>query len=160
MINNPNRPSGTLGELKYSSLKFKELEERLAALERANEELRAENVELRSKVKGKSKRSFYKDLPNIDVVKKIFGIDAKEGRVVPSGEKTETNFTTFYQALFRFIMPMVYTDPTTGNERLVYTRIKSVSDEQYKVLLETLESVIDTMQYAQTKLAACEEETK
>ena len=57
-------------------------------------------------------------------------------------------------------MPMVYTDPTTGNERLVYTRIKSVSDEQYKVLLETLESVIDTMQYAQTKLAACEEETK
>ena len=160
MINNPNRPSGNLGELKYSSLKFKELEERLAALEQANEQLRAENIELRAKVENRHRRSFYNDLSNVATVRSIFGIDAKNGQVIQSGEKTETNFSTFYQCIFRFIMPMVYTDPTTGKERVVYTRIKSVSDEQYKILVETLESIIDIMQFAKTKLADCGKETE
>lgn len=148
-----------INKITISPAKYRELEARMTALEKANEALRAENLALKSK--NKVPRVLLHDMANPEVAKKIFGIEAKDGKIVRANDdRTNTNFQSFYQSLFRYVAPTIYTDPNTGKERIVYKRIKALSDEEYNILIELLEVVIDTMHFAQTKLAACKERSE
>lgn len=139
-----------MGKYNFSAMKFEELERRLEALEKANNELRKENARL--KKDGYRKRSLFKDISNADKATQLFSVDVEKGQVIKSTEAFDKRFKVFYQNVFRILNPCCYTDTRTGAERLQYTFFETLSDEEYKIHVETLEAIIDLIYYAQLKL--------
>ena len=145
-----------MGKYNFSAMKFEELERRLEALEKANNELRKENARL--KKNGFSARSLFKDISNSDKATQLFSIDIDKGNVIKSEKALDSRFKVFYQNIFRILSPCCYTDPKTGAERLQYTFFEQLSDEEYKIHVETLEAIIDLIYYAQIKLNKIKED--
>lgn len=139
-----------MGKYNFSAMKFEELEKRLEALEKSNAELRKENAVLRKREYFAKQRIISDDISNYDKAKELFGIKAENGKIVPSEDRTKSNFGVFYQNVFRALNPAVR--DYKGIQSLVYTPITSLTDEEYNIHTETLEAVIDIIYYAKAKL--------
>ena len=111
-------------------MRFEELARQLEELKEQNESLQAEIREL--KRGGKPRRSLLRDISNGDKASALFGIKAADGKLAPAADKFTSHFCTFYQGLFRFIIPEAYKDPTSGIERVVYRKLEKVTDEEYR----------------------------
>lgn len=128
----------------FTAQKWAEIEQRLEALEQANNELRKENAALRSQAKEKSlDRVLSRDIGNYDKAIALFA--------VPDDTNTGNNFATFYRNIFRALNPKVSAFKD-GETRVTYTGTHEVTDAEYRIYCDTLEAVIDTIYYAQMKM--------
>ena len=133
-----------MGKYNFSAQKWAEIEQRLEALEQANNELRKENAMLRSQAKEKPlDRLLSRDIGNYDKAVALFA--------VPDDKNTGNNFATFYRNIFRALNPKVSTFKD-GETRVTYIGTNAVTDAEYRIYCETLEAVIDTIYYAKTKM--------
>lgn len=83
-----------MGKYNFSAQKWAEIEQRLEALEQANNELRKENAMLRSQVTASTPdRLLSRDIGNYDKAVALFA--------VPDDKSTGNNFATFYRNIFR-----------------------------------------------------------
>lgn len=142
-----------MGKYNFSAQKWAEFEQRLKALEEANIKLKRENADLRSK----AERDIMKDCDCEDAIKAVFGFDAEFGIVVYSPSKAKERFRTFYQTLLKHIIPKAYTSPD-GRERIVYKPLGELNENEYKICVDTLASVIDTMNYGKKKIQDLKED--
>lgn len=134
---------------------FDEIMKRIKALEEVNSNLLKENARLRNQVPGK--RNLLKDINNTDKAVELLSVDVKEGHVIYSKKKMDARFKTLYQNIFRLILPVCYIDPRTNDNRLQYKFFNELTDNEYRVYVETFEAVIDTLYYAKQKLIKEEE---
>ncbi len=133
-----------MGKYNFTAQKWAEIEQRLEALEQANNELRKENAMLRSQAKDKSlDRLLSRDIGNYDKAVALFA--------VPDDKTTGNNFATFYRNIFRALNPKVSTFKD-GETRVTYIGTHDVTDAEYRIYCETLEAVIDTIYYAKKKM--------
>ena len=139
-----------MGKYNFSAMKFDEIMKRLEALEEANNNLRKENARLRNQVP--SKRSLLKDINNSDKAIELLSVDVKDGQVIHSEARMDARFKTLYQNIFKLILPVCYIDPRTRDNRLQYKFFDELTDDEYRVYVETFEAVIDTLYYAKQKL--------
>lgn len=80
-----------MGKYNFSAQKWAEIEQRLEALEQANNELRKENAMLRSQAKTSTPdRVLSRDIGNYDKAVALFA--------VPDDKSTGNNFATLYYA--------------------------------------------------------------
>lgn len=142
-----------MGKYNFTAQKWAEFEQRLKALEQANDALRAENATLRQNIPQVAEplRLLSADISNYDKATELFGIDVENDELVADTAATRKNFATFYQNIFRALNPRVYAKEGHSS-RIVYVGINDVTPEQYQVYVECLEACIDTIYYAKKKL--------
>ena len=123
---------------------------RLDALESENERLRKENALLNNKVVPTKTRMLTKDISNYEDAKKLFGLTAKNGKILKSEEDLHNNFCVFYQNIFRALNPQVRV--YNGKETLTYTPISNLTNEEYKIYCTVLEDVVAIIHSYQKQL--------
>lgn len=142
-----------MGKYNFTSQRIDEILQRLEALEKANNELRKENAELRKYKQLTPGRILTCDIKNIDTAKALFSYSTKDGELIKDEKAFKANFGVFYQNIFRALNPAVREySGKNKSECLRYTPINTLTEEEYKIYLETLEAVIDTIYYAKTKM--------
>lgn len=134
----------------FSIEQYNKIMARLDDLERTNQELRAENAELRRCGSVIASRFPLKDINNADKARELFEIAPSNGKIVKSSESFKRNFQVFYQNIFRALNPKARVN--SGNESIVYTPINTLTSEEYQISIEALEAVIDVVYYAKQKL--------
>lgn len=133
-----------MGKYNFTAQKWAEFEQRLKALESANNDLRKENAALKAQIKPKAPdRNLSRDINNYDKAGLLFG--------VPDTESIGNNFATFYRNIFRALNPKI-NNQKNGGYRISYIGTQEVTDEEYRIYVETLEAVIDTIYYAKKKM--------
>lgn len=140
-----------MGKYNFTTQRIDEILQRLEALENANNELRKENAELRKHKQLTPGRILTCDIKNIDTAKELLSYSAKDGELIKDEKAFKANFGVFYQNIFRALNPTVR-EYSSGLSSIIYTPINMLTDEEYKIYLETLEAVIDTIYYAKTKM--------
>lgn len=142
-----------MGKYNFRTQEIAEIMSRLEALEKANNELRKENAELRKYKQLTPGRILTCDIKNIDKAKELLSYSAQEGELIRDERAFKANFQVFYQNVFRVLNPCVrkYSDKR-HNQGIRCTPINELTDEEYKIYLDTLEAVIDTIYYAKTKM--------
>ena len=138
-----------MGKYNFTSEKFASIERRLTELEQENAKLK-EMLEETKKTDIKPVRNVANDINNFDKAKELFSIWVKDNKIVKDETYLKNNFQTFYQNLFRAIFP----HPCDDNKRqkIRYTPVNELSDEEYNIYIETLEAVIDVVYYANKKI--------
>lgn len=140
-----------MGKYNFNAQRWADIEQRLSQLEAANNELRRENAQLRQQKHEVPDRILSRDMNNYGKAVEIFGINIKDGKIVTDETETRGNFATFYQALFRWVAPRVYTSEGKPS-RIVYEKMANLTESQYRVYVELMESVIDLLDYAKKKM--------
>jgi len=147
-----------MGKYNFRTQEIAEIMSRLEALEKANNELRKENAELRKYKQLTPGRILTCDIKNIDAARELLSYAAKNGELVKDEKAFQGNFGVFYQNIFRVLKPCVRIYKGEGkSQNIRYTPINELTDEEYKIYLETLEAVIDTIYYAKTKMKGMSE---
>ena len=138
-----------MGKYNFTSEKFANIERRLTELEQENAKLK-ELLEESKKTETRPVRNVANDINNFDKAKELFSIWVKDNKIVKDETYLKNNFQTFYQNLFRAIFP----HPCDDNKRqkIRYTPVNELSDEEYNIYIETLEAVIDVVYYANKKI--------
>ena len=144
-----------MGKYNGNTLKLDDILSRLEALEKANNELRKENAEFRKendelRHKSMKHRVLIDDIDNTVKARELFSYVASNGRIVKDVDGFKNNFGVFYQNIFRALNPSVRY--YKKGETLIYTPVSELSDEAYKIHLETLEDIIDTIYDNKKKL--------
>lgn len=142
------------GRFDFSAMGFEELVKRLDALEAANEELRKENRKLRESLP--DKRLLLKDMVNGNKAIDLFSVDiTNDGQLYKTTDMdtAKKNFVTFYQNVFRALNPEVRPSKTGKNGyALTYKGFTDISDEDYKVYIDTIDACVDIIYYAKQKI--------
>jgi hypothetical protein len=142
-----------MGKYNFRTQEIAEIMSRLEALEKANNELRKENAELRKYKQLTPGRTLTCDIKNIDKAKDLLSYSAQEGELIRDERAFKSNFQVFYQNVFRALNPCVRKyNNERKSEGIRCTPINELTDEEYKIYLDTLEAVIDTIYYAKTKM--------
>ena len=128
---------------------YEEVCRRLAELEQRCDDLERENKSLRLGNLG-HERLVLRDITNADKAKKLFAVSAKGGKVIADDKAVKANFSVFYQNVFRALQPAVREH--RGNYSLKMRNVGDLSEEEYKIYLDTLDACIETVYYAKQKL--------
>jgi len=139
-----------MGKWDFSIDQYNRIMARLDELERTNNELRAENAELRRCGSIITSRLPLKDINNSEKARELFEVAPVKGEIVKSSDMFKSNFQTFYQNVFRALNPAVR--QKGENETIVYTPINTLTGEEYQISIEALEAVIDVIFYAKQKM--------
>ena len=139
-----------MGKWDFSIDQYNRIMARLDELERTNNELRAENAELRRCGSIITSRLPLKDINNSEKARELFEVAPVKGKIVKSSDMFKSNFQTFYQNVFRALNPAVRAKGE--NETIVYTPINTLTAEEYQISIEALEAVIDVIFYAKQKM--------
>lgn len=129
---------------------------RLAELERKNAELESKYEDLKEENKALRlgnlchERLVMRDITNSDKAKKLFSVAANKGEIVHDTKTLRANFSVFYQNIFRALQPACREH--RGNYSLKMRNIGDLTDEEYKIYLDTLDACIETIFYAKQKL--------
>lgn len=138
-----------MGKYNFTSEKFANIERRLTELEQENAKLK-ELLEETKKTETRPMRNVANDINNFDKAKELFSIWVKDNKIVKDETYLKNNFQTFYQNLFRAIYP--YPCDDNKRQKIRYTPVNDLSEEEYGVYIETLEAVIDVVYYANKKI--------
>lgn len=144
-----------MGKYNFSATRFAEIEKKLAELEAKCSKLEAENAELKKRETAPTERSLLLEISNYDKVKELFGLDASSGEleVTESRTKIGANFQTFYINVIRALKPCVRkSESKTSKYRIVGTPQAEIGDTEWKIVVETVEAVVDTIYYAKKKM--------
>ena len=129
---------------------YEEVCKRLAALENQVADLKKENQMLRSRSNLGHERTVLVDICNTEKAKKLFAVAPKNGELVHDENAVKGNFSVFYQNIFRALQPSVR--EYKGNYSLKMQNISGLTEDEYKIYLETLDACIETIYYAKQKL--------
>lgn len=132
-----------------------ELERKNAELENKYEDLKEENRQLKLGNFG-HERLIMRDITHTDKAKKLFAVAARNGEVVNDAKTIRANFSVFYQNVFRALQPACREHK--GNYSLKMRNVGDLTEEEYKIYLDTLDACIETIYYAKQKLQKGEKE--
>lgn len=158
-----------MGKYNFSAMKFDEIEKRISGLEARSAKLEAENQRLRQEndeLKGKQRsqvRDMTHEIEDYSKLSALFGLDIVNGVLTPTdnGTKIYMNFQTFYANVLRALKPYARKSTSKGESyRIVYTPIKDFSDDEWKIAVETVNAVVDTIYYAKLKMTTLSEAEK
>lgn len=132
---------------------------KISELEKQIRELKEANTVLQNTVdkmcKTANTKSLYRRIQP-EKMEKVFAecVDAGNGSFIfdNSSENLNQTFSVFSQTVIRRLLPYAYYDKKADRFYIKNTPIKDMSDEQFEIIAETLEAVIDTMCYAKDKL--------
>lgn len=130
--------------------------ERVQNLEKENAELR-QRLEALEKLMGNQvrRREVISQLDR-DKVQSIFGIEIDNGKLkqTAQGKKINEYFSTFYSNVARLLIPKVYIPPhsTSNKYKLAAIPCEELNDEEFAVVVETMQSIVDILDYAKKKL--------
>lgn len=148
-----------MGKYNFSAAKFAEIEKRLADLEMQNAKLLEENRILNSKTEKQPERNLYREIKDSSKISSLFGFSADDGILKPTenNAKIYSNFQTFYTNVLRALKPFVRKKATgKAGYRIIGTPMNEFSDEEWKIAVETVEAVVDTIYYAKQKMTESE----
>lgn len=153
-----------MGKYNFSAMKFEEIEKRISELEARSAKFEAENRKLKEenaelKEKTALQRNLVDEIEDYSKVKALFGLDATDGVLKPINSRTKTysNFQTFYVNILRALKPYVHKNTSKkGEYRIVSTPLKDFSNEEWKIVVETVNAVVDTIYYAKLKMGDIE----
>lgn len=124
---------------------------RLTELEKLCTELKEENRMLKSCRNLGHERIIKRDIQHNDMLKRLFAIAATANGEVEANEEAErTNFCVFYQNIFRALEPTVREH--RGKYSLKMRNIGDLTEDEYKIYIDTLDSCIEIIYYAKRKL--------
>ena len=144
----------------FSAMKFDEIEKRITGLEARSARLEAENIRLREEnetLKGKTcqTRDLTHEIEDYSKLQALFGLDIVDGVLKPTDSRTKinANFQTFYVNGLRALKPYVRKNTSKGERyRIVGTPLKNLSDREWKIAVETVNAIVDTIYYASMKM--------
>ncbi len=149
-----------MGKYNFSAMKFDEIEKRIAGLEARSAKLEAENRRLREenetlREKSCQVRNLTHGIEDYNKLKVLFGLDIVDGVLMPTDSRTKinANFQTFYVNVLRALKPYVRKNTSKGERyRIVSTPLKDFSDEEWKITVEMVNAIVDTIYYAKIKM--------
>lgn len=140
--------------------KITELEQENARLKEQNAEIckRLEELErLISNNRQLSKKTLVGALER-DKYLYLFGMEiGLNGKInaTSSGSAAADLFTPFQANIMRTICPRSYMPPNSiaGKYRIIGKKLEDLTDEQFLIVVETFQSIIDTLAYAKRKIS-------
>lgn len=144
-----------MGKYNFSATRFAEIEKKIAELEMKCSNLEAENAALKAGRIASTKRSLLLELGNYEKVKELFGYDPSSGelKTTENREKIGSNFHTFHTNIIRAIKPCIRKSVSKSCPyRIVGTPPNELDDKEWKIVVETIETIVDTIHYAKQKM--------
>lgn len=146
-----------MGKYNFSATRFAEIEKKLAELEMKCSNLEAENAKLKKGRIAPTKRSLLNEVSNYGKVKELFGYDPSSGelKTTENREKIGANFQTFYTNVLRALKPCIRkSESKSCPYRIIGTPQAELNEKEWNVVVETIETVVDTIYYAKQKMEA------
>lgn len=150
-----------MGKYNFSAMKFDEIERRISELEiRAakseteNRKLKEENQRLKEKTR--QVRDLAHEIEDYSKLQALFGFDIADGVLITTDSRTKinANFQTFYTNILRALKPIARkNDPKKDSYRITGTPQKDLSDAEWKITVEAVNAIIDTICYAKKKMS-------
>ena len=138
-----------MGKNNFNS--YEDVCRRLTELEKLCTELKEENRMLKSCRNLGHERTIKRDIQHRDMLKRLFAIaPTDDGAIIANEEAERANFSVFYQNIYRALEPTVREHK--GKYSLKMRNISDLSEEEYKIYLDTLDSCIEIIYYAKRKL--------
>lgn len=108
------------------------------------------------KKKTRQVRDLAHEIDDYSKIQAFFGFDIVDGVLITTdnGTKINANFQTFYTNILRALKPIARkTDPKKDSYRITGTLQKDLSDAEWKITVEAVNAIIDTIVYAKKKMS-------
>lgn len=140
-----------MGKYNFSTQKIADLEKRIAEMERRNHELERKLSEcsVGLVINKKKRRLITQDINNKFEAKRLFCVKFKNDNRDPA-DIFKSNFHTFYQNIFRALDPVERKDDKRSG--VVCKAVNELSEEEYKIYIDVLDSCIKTIDNGRTML--------